>query len=495
MRRLTKANGPMTHGVMIQYFEWNLENSGTLWNDVVAAAGDLRNVGITAIWLPPAYKAMNGANDVGYAVYDLYDLGEFDQKGSVRTKYGTKDEFVAAVQKLHDAGLQVYVDTVLNHRMGGDEKEKVRVTEVSQQDRTNKVTDAYEITAFSRYTFPGRGEKYSAFKPNKDHFRAFGFNADAPDETGKIFLKEGQEFSGEVDTEFGNFDYLMGADVDHYNPDVKADLIHWADWMIELTNVNGFRLDAVKHIPASFYKEWFETVRAKHPGRELFGVGEYWSANLDELRAYIDSVEGTMSLFDVPLHFHFHEAGERGKDYDLSKIFDGTLVQSNPLLAVTFVENHDSQPGQSLQSPVKDWFKPLAYALVLLRADGYPCVFYGDYYGNDGERDESHKLLSHKFLIDVFLKARAEFCFGDMHDYFDHPQCVAWFWSGDEDHAGAMAVVISTGEGGEKRIATGHKNATFRDRTGHLQHQVKTDDNGDATFPCPAGSLSVWCTT
>ena len=52
------------------------------------------------LWLPPAYKGADGAEDSGYTVYDLYDLGEFDQKGSVRTKYGTKDEYVAAIKEL-----------------------------------------------------------------------------------------------------------------------------------------------------------------------------------------------------------------------------------------------------------------------------------------------------------------------------------------------------------------------------------------------------------
>ena len=58
--------------------------------------------------------------EVGYAVYDLYDLGEFDQKGSIRTKYGTRQQYLAAIAELKAAGLRVYADGVLNHRMGAD---------------------------------------------------------------------------------------------------------------------------------------------------------------------------------------------------------------------------------------------------------------------------------------------------------------------------------------------------------------------------------------
>ena len=41
---------------------------------------------------------MGGTKEVGYAAYDLYDLGEFDQKGTTRTKYGTKDEYLEAIK-------------------------------------------------------------------------------------------------------------------------------------------------------------------------------------------------------------------------------------------------------------------------------------------------------------------------------------------------------------------------------------------------------------
>ena len=45
----------------------------------------LAQSGITALWIPPAYKGSEGVNDVGYGVYDIYDLGEFGQKGTVAT--------------------------------------------------------------------------------------------------------------------------------------------------------------------------------------------------------------------------------------------------------------------------------------------------------------------------------------------------------------------------------------------------------------------------
>ena len=86
----------MENGVMMQYFEWNLPNDGKLWKQLREDASHLHEIGVTAIWIPPAYKA-DEQQDEGYATYDLYDLGEFEQKGTVRTKYGTKDELKETV--------------------------------------------------------------------------------------------------------------------------------------------------------------------------------------------------------------------------------------------------------------------------------------------------------------------------------------------------------------------------------------------------------------
>ena len=107
--------------ILMQYFEWYLKPEDKLWKQVSKEAKKLSKKGITDIWLPPAYKAAGGKYDAGYAVYDLYDLGEFNQKGSIETKYGTKDEYLQAIKDLHENGISVYADIVLNHKIGADE--------------------------------------------------------------------------------------------------------------------------------------------------------------------------------------------------------------------------------------------------------------------------------------------------------------------------------------------------------------------------------------
>ena len=113
---------------MMQYFEWHLPNDGKLWKQIKEDASHLRDIGVTAVWIPPAYKA-DEQQDEGYATYDLYDLGEFDQKGTIRTKYGTKDELKKMIDELHKYHIAVYLDVVLNHKAGGDFTEKFMVVE------------------------------------------------------------------------------------------------------------------------------------------------------------------------------------------------------------------------------------------------------------------------------------------------------------------------------------------------------------------------------
>ena len=146
----------MPHGTMLQYFHWYMPNDGNLWKQIKSDASRLREMGFTSIWFPPAYKGSNGGYSEGYSPYDLYDLGEFDQKGTVRTKYGTRQEYQEAIDAVHETGMQVIVDIVLNHKAGGDECERIKVVKVDLDDRTKAISEPMEIDAYTKFTFPGR---------------------------------------------------------------------------------------------------------------------------------------------------------------------------------------------------------------------------------------------------------------------------------------------------------------------------------------------------
>lgn len=491
----------MQNGTMIQYFHWYYPNDESLWKKVKDEAANLSKLGITAVWLPPAYKGTVGKDTVGYDVYDLYDLGEFDQKGSVATKYGTKQQYINAVKELHKHNIHAYADIVVNHMGGGDETELIKVVKMDPENRNQPISEPYDIEAFTKFTFPSRKGKYSNFV--WDHTCFSGVDYDhKTGETGifNILNEYGHDFEEMVSDEKGNYDYLMYSDIEFRNPAVREELKKWGLWFYKTTGIDGFRLDAVKHITPAFYNEWLEYMRAE-TGKELFAVGEYWApGELPLLEKYIDATEGKMSIFDAALHHNLHTAAKSGKDFDLTKIFDNSLISSIPQLAVTVTDNHDTQPLQSLEAPVDPWFKPLAYALILLREKGYPCIFYPDLYGAEytdkgGDGKDYTIFLPKIECLPEMITLRKDVAYGIQHDYLDHPNCIGWTREGDEEMPGSgCAVLLSNGDKGNKKMFVGlqHKGKRFKDTLNKIMKRVTIDENGEAEFFCEAGSVSVW---
>ena len=257
------------NGIIMQYFEWYLECNQNLWNDIKTQAEKLSKIGVTALWLPPAYKGIGGKDEVGYGVYDVYDLGEFDQKGTIKTKYGSKDEYIEMIQVLKQNSIECYADIVLNHKMGADAIQTIPAKKVDFGNHNIDVTTEDErIKVATKFTFPGRKHKYSDFEWNWTHFDGIDYN----NETGEnaIYKFKDKNWNESVDEEYGNYDYLMGADLDFSNQEVIEECKNWGKWYLELTKVDGFRLDAVKHIPATFYNIWIEYLRNETRKRIIY---------------------------------------------------------------------------------------------------------------------------------------------------------------------------------------------------------------------------------
>ena len=477
----------MINGVMIQYFEWNLPEDGKHWERLKNDAEHLKEIGVSAVWIPPAYKGTSPF-DVGYGAYDLWDLGEFDQKGTVRTKYGTKGELISAIDELHKHGINVYLDAVLNHKGGADETERFLAVEVDPNNRTDEISEPYEIEGWTKFTFPGRKDKYSAFKWNFNLFTGVDF--DNLTEKSSIFkiIGENKDWAENVDSEMGNYDYLMNADINHAHPEVRKELINWGKWVVNELKLDGFRMDAVKHISEDFIKEFHTEIRKEY-GDKFYSVGEYWKDDLESLQDYLENIGYETDLFDVGLHFNFHEASIKRRDFDLSKILDNTILISDSLKAVSFVDNHDSQKGSALESEVESWFKPHAYAIILLSEKGYPCLFYGDYYGI-GEEESPHK-----WIIDQLLYVRKNYAYGEQINYFDHPNTIAIYRKGKEDEGNTgCVVVLSNGDDGEKTIELGKHKAgqIWTEITGSGFEDFAIDENGFGVFRVKGEKISVW---
>ena len=503
-RRLARPEA--FNGTLIQWFHWYSKPDGGHWRRLRREATALARAGFTAVWLPPACKG-GGPDDVGYGSYDLFDLGEFDQKGCVRTRYGTRQEFEEAVQACHDAGLQVYADAVFNHKLFADAEENYPATPHAPQNRHQPLGEERLIRAWTHFRFDGRGGRHSTMQWHWYHFDAVDHNS-LDCHYHAIWRHHGSgpqrdrcldvDLDGYLEPSFdkGNVDPPRGCDLNLEHPEVRGELKHWGRWMVTQFAVDGFRLDAIKNLDSDFPLDWIDDLE-HHCQRDLFVLGDFWSDDLGALSCCAASGGGRISLFDAPLQLNFHQASRSGGHYDMTRLLDGTLMQTMPLLAVTLVENHDTQPLQAMQSPVEPWFKPLAYALILLRDEGYPCVFHADYYGADysdhrfGQRISIH-MPSHRFLIDRFLLARRHWAYGPQIDHLDHSSCIGWTRLGTASHPRTLAVLLSDGDAGRKWMPVGRPHTLYRDLTGHLLEPIRTNGDGWAEWLCPAGSVSVW---
>lgn len=324
-------------GVILQAFYWDCPEQENRefewWNFLSSKTPELSRAGFTALWLPPIAKAAQ-QRSMGYNPFDYYDLGDFDQKGGVKTWFGNEAELKALIANAHQHKLDVYVDMVLNHNDGGE-------PEINQMDNVSRKTRFEPASG----KFPRNWECFHPCRYETMDESAF---SDMPD-------------------------------LCHRNPDVYTAFLEYARWLLEDINVDGFRYDFVKG-----YGAWM--VRAIQEMRSLkgddefnpFGVGECWDSDrniydwLAEVNTWNDN---PINAFDFPLRY-------RLKDLCMDPKFSlKTLTERGTLLtdgfadtAVTFVENHDVVRGDAI---IND--KMLAYSYILTH-EGYPCVFWQDYF-------------------------------------------------------------------------------------------------------------------
>jgi len=95
--------------VMLQHFEAS-------WETIERRAPDIFMAGYETMWLPPPQRASTGTASVGYDLFDRFDLGTDDDP----TQYGSERTFRSMVQALHRAGIYVYVDWIMNHNAALD---------------------------------------------------------------------------------------------------------------------------------------------------------------------------------------------------------------------------------------------------------------------------------------------------------------------------------------------------------------------------------------
>ncbi|KAL4788600.1 glycoside hydrolase superfamily [Aspergillus varians] len=476
--------------LIFQAFEWHVPADRQHWRRLRLALPGLKAIGVDYIWVPPGCKGMDASGN-GYDIYDMYDLGEFEQKGARSTKWGSREELDELMREAHALGVGVYWDGILNHKAGADYTELCQAVKVDPKRRNMETSPPVEIEGWLGFEFQGRGDVYSAMKYHWEHFSGVDWDDKSRENAIYRILGPNKDWAPDVSAENGNYDYLMFADLDFSHPEVRQDMLNWGTWITSELSLDGMRLDAAKHFSMGFQKAFAEHVR-KTANPDFFVMGEYWTGDIRELVGYLEQMQYTVSAYDVPLVNKFSSLS-RTKGADLRGIFQDTLVQRKPGHAVTIVTNHDTQPGQMMDTPVAPFFKLLAYALILLRKDGLPSLFYGDLYGIRANiKDPMTPACDGK--LPILTQARRDFAYGEQQDYFDAPNCIGFVRYGNARHRSGLACVMSNAGPAKKRmyVGPGRLNEEWTDILRPHGPPVIIDSRGYGLFPVDGESVSVW---
>lgn len=149
------------------------------------------------------------------------------------------------------------------------------------------------------------------------------------------------------------------------------------------------------------------------------------------------------------------------------------------------------------------FFIPLAYALILLRANtGIPCVFWADLYGSFGpdpkpDRSSFRPPVSGGIILPRLLLARQFYAYGTQADYFDQPECIGFARFGHTSRSGGAgcAVVLNIGwTFATKRMCVGARHAGERwtDLLRWTWGSVVIDAQGYGVFPVGPRGVAVW---
>ncbi len=121
--KIYHSNAAIDSHVIYEAFSLYLPDEKNMYQTIGDRADELAGLGLTDIWMPPAYRSFNMTRyGEGYSIADRYDLGE-----NTPTKYGTDIELRGALVKMHDQNLKVQMDLVPNQVLGMGQQEAVTV--------------------------------------------------------------------------------------------------------------------------------------------------------------------------------------------------------------------------------------------------------------------------------------------------------------------------------------------------------------------------------
>jgi alpha-amylase len=385
---------------------------------------------------------------MGYDPDDYYDLGEFDQKGSVPTWFGTRQELEQLIEAAHSHQLSLIADVVINHNSGADGQEVNPLINQSRWTRFNPKSGKF-------------ARNWECFHP--------------------CMYESWDEMT------FGDM-----PDLSHRNPYVYAELLKLARWLIEEVGFDGFRYDFVKGYGANTITA-FQEYRYMRNGQPVlpYGVAEFWDSATNTLRWVEEanfSNSNPVDAFDFPLREMLKALCDQF-GFSLRNLLTWeTILQKQPQTTVTFVENHDLRDeGRPI---VND--KLLAYSYILTH-EGYPCVFWHDYFNLHLALDDTPNGIA------ALVAAHEKYAGGSTEVLYVDDNIYIMQRTGHGDRPGLIYVLNNRGDNWNGRmVTTKFHNASFVPVAWWSKTDLSrpinqpTDRDGRAQFYAPPRGYAVY---
>ncbi|MFF9686158.1 pullulanase-type alpha-1,6-glucosidase [Streptomyces sp. NPDC014623] len=363
----------------------------------------IKGLGTTAIWLAPIFKnrPVQGTGDNASAGYHGYWITDFTQ---VDPHFGTNADLTKLIDKAHGKGMKVFFDVITNHTADTVDyaekkygyKPKGAFPYLDEDGRPFDDTDGMaEVDAGSfPYTPQNTGKKVPSWLNDSTMYHNRG------DST----------YAGES-TEYGDFSGLD--DLWTERPEVVSGMEKIYEKWVRDFDIDGFRIDTVKHVDLDFWTQWataLDDYAAKRGREDFFMFGEVYSADTAITSPYV-----TRGRLDATLDFPFQEAARQYASQgapasELAAVYGDdyryTTGKANAYEQVTFLGNHDmGRIGTFLkqdnpkagEAELLDRAR-LADELMFL-GRGNPVIYYGDeqgYTGAGGDKDARQTLFASK---------------------------------------------------------------------------------------------------
>lgn len=305
------------------------------------------DLGVTGIWLMPITVSPS------YHGYDVTDYFQVDPE------YGTNEDFLRLMDEAHSRGIRVIVDLVMNHTS------TAHPWFIESQDPESEKRDWY-IWAQENPGYRGPdGQVVWHSNPSGYYYGLF--------------------WSGMPD-------------LNYENPNVTFAMFEAAQFWLDEMNVDGFRLDAIKHMVEEgqgqentrstheWMAEFFKFYKAVNPN--ALTVGEAWTSTQQVLEYTGDEVDIAFQ-FDLALDIL------NSADTGITSVFSKTQQEVYDTFPAnqyaTFITNHDQNRVMSQLD--EDEGKARVAAAILLTGPGVPFVYYGEEIGMTGTKpDEDIRL-------------------------------------------------------------------------------------------------------